>query len=45
VVIVSSSDRAALAALVEADPALVIDLTGRLGAEVEELRGYQGVGW
>jgi GDP-mannose 6-dehydrogenase len=45
VVLVSSSDPAVLAALAEASPELVIDLHGRLGPGVEQLAGYQGVGW
>jgi GDP-mannose 6-dehydrogenase len=45
VVLVSSSDPAVLAALAESSPQLVIDLNGRLGSGVEELAGYQGVGW
>ena len=32
-------------ALVAARPPVLIDLTGRLGEEVEALPGYQGVGW
>ena len=45
VVIVSSSHPAALAALKAADPRLVIDLHGRLGADVEQLPAYEGVSW
>ena len=43
--IVSSSDQAVLAALVAAPPPHVIDLSGRLGSEVESLPGYEGLGW
>jgi GDP-mannose 6-dehydrogenase len=45
VVLVSSSDPAALAALKEAAPQLVIDLNGRLGDDVEQLQPYEGVSW
>jgi GDP-mannose 6-dehydrogenase len=45
VVLVSSSDPAALRALAASSPALVIDLHGRLGADVEALESYEGVAW
>jgi GDP-mannose 6-dehydrogenase len=45
VVLVSSAAPEVRAALAAAQPRLVIDLDGRLGAEVESLAGYQGVGW
>jgi GDP-mannose 6-dehydrogenase len=45
VAIVSSSDEAVLAALLANPPARLIDLSGRLGAEVESLPGYEGLGW
>jgi GDP-mannose 6-dehydrogenase len=45
VAIVSSEDHAVLAALRTTPPRHVIDLTGRLGVEVESLPGYEGVGW
>ena len=45
VVIVATRDAAALAAVGKANPKLVIDLDGRLGHDVEELVGYQGVCW
>jgi GDP-mannose 6-dehydrogenase len=45
VAVVSSSHAAALDALVEASPALVLDLHGRLGERVEQLPGYEGLGW
>lgn len=32
-------------ALRDADPALLIDLSGRLGGDVERVGGYEGVGW
>ena len=44
-VIVATRDAAALAAIGKANPKLVIDLDGRLGYDVEELVGYQGVCW
>jgi GDP-mannose 6-dehydrogenase len=43
--IVSSSDQAVLEALLAAPPPHVIDLSGRLGREVESLPGYEGLGW
>lgn len=43
--LVSSSDRSIVSALVEAPPAKVIDLNGRLGAGVETLATYEGVAW
>ncbi|WP_406832184.1 nucleotide sugar dehydrogenase [Pedococcus sp. KACC 23699] len=45
VVLVSSSDPAGLTALLAAAPRLVIDLHGRLGADVERLQPYEGVSW
>lgn len=45
VVLVSSAEPAVVKALGAAQPHLVIDLDGRLGADVESLAGYQGVGW
>jgi GDP-mannose 6-dehydrogenase len=44
VAIVSSADPRVIDAVVAADPAVVIDLNGRL-APLEALRGYEGVGW
>ncbi|MFC5729987.1 MULTISPECIES: nucleotide sugar dehydrogenase [Nocardioides] len=43
--LVSSTDPEAQSALLAAPPPHVIDLVGRLGAEVEQLAGYAGVGW
>jgi GDP-mannose 6-dehydrogenase len=45
VVLVASSDADAMRALAEAHPALVIDLNGQLGADVERLDSYEGVAW
>jgi len=45
VAIVSSSDRAVLDALLTGRPRHLIDLSGRLGSEVESLPGYEGLGW
>ena len=45
VAVVSSSDPAAMSALLAADPPLVIDLDGRLGQDVEGLAGYEGASW
>ena len=44
VAIVSSADPGVVDAVVAADPAVVIDLNGRL-APLEALTGYEGVGW
>jgi len=45
VAIASTDEPAAVAALLAAPPPHLIDLSGKLGAEVEALPGYQGVGW
>jgi GDP-mannose 6-dehydrogenase len=45
VVVVSCTDPAVLQELAAASPRLVIDLDGRLGPRIEELAGYQGIGW
>jgi GDP-mannose 6-dehydrogenase len=45
VAIVSSSDKTVLDALLMTPPRYLIDLTGRLGSEVEALPGYEGLGW
>jgi nucleotide sugar dehydrogenase len=43
--VVATSDEATVAALVATRPPRVLDLSGRLGPEVESLVGYEGVGW
>jgi GDP-mannose 6-dehydrogenase len=43
--IVSSADPAVATALVARPPRHLVDLSGRLGAAVEALPGYEGVGW
>jgi GDP-mannose 6-dehydrogenase len=45
VAVVSASDPAALEALRDAPPKHLIDLSGRLGADLESLPGYEGLGW
>jgi GDP-mannose 6-dehydrogenase len=45
VAIVSSSEPDVLDALIAAPPKHVIDLSGRLGEEIELLPGYEGLGW
>jgi GDP-mannose 6-dehydrogenase len=45
IAIVSSSDPSVLEALLMTPPRHLIDLTGRLGSEVESLPGYEGLGW
>jgi GDP-mannose 6-dehydrogenase len=43
--IVATSDAGVVAALRAAPPARIVDLSGRLGAEVEQLPGYEGLAW
>jgi GDP-mannose 6-dehydrogenase len=43
--IVATSEGPVVAALASAPPTRIIDLTGRLGAEVERIPGYEGLGW
>ncbi|MFN2609034.1 MAG: nucleotide sugar dehydrogenase [Acidimicrobiales bacterium] len=45
VAVVSSHAPTVVEALVADPPPLLLDLTGRLGDEVERLPGYQGAGW
>ncbi|MEA2827768.1 MAG: GDP-mannose 6-dehydrogenase [Actinomycetota bacterium] len=45
VALVSSNAAPVVNALVANPPKTIIDLDGRLGAEVQALAGYQGVGW
>jgi len=45
IAIVSSTDEAVLDALLKSPPRHLIDLTGRLGSEVESIHGYEGIGW
>ena len=45
VVLVASAALNVTEALLEASPAHLIDLSGRLGAAIELLPGYSGVGW
>lgn len=45
VAVVSSADRDVIAAVGAAKPPVVLDLNGRLGASLETLDGYEGVGW
>lgn len=45
VAVVSSKDPHVVRTLTAAAPPVVIDLDGRLGAPVEALAGYEGVGW
>jgi GDP-mannose 6-dehydrogenase len=44
-VVVSASQPAVVAGLLEAAPARIIDLSGDLGPDVEALPGYEGVAW
>jgi GDP-mannose 6-dehydrogenase len=43
--IVATSDLSVVTGLGAAPPARIIDLTGRLGIEIERLPGYEGIGW
>jgi GDP-mannose 6-dehydrogenase len=43
--VVSTSDPAALHELRVASPSWILDLHGRLGSEIEQLPGYEGIGW
>ncbi len=45
VALVSATDTAAVQALLATPPARTIDLSGRLGDDVEALPGYEGVAW
>jgi GDP-mannose 6-dehydrogenase len=43
--VVSSSDPGVLDALRTSAPGYVLDLSGRLGLDIEQLPGYEGIGW
>jgi GDP-mannose 6-dehydrogenase len=43
--IVATSDGAVVDELRRSPPAWILDLHGRLGAEIERLPGYEGIGW
>lgn len=43
--VVSATEPAVLDALISCRPGRLIDLSGRLGHEVESLPGYEGIGW
>jgi nucleotide sugar dehydrogenase len=45
VAVVSSTDPTILDALLKSSPRHLLDLSGRLGREVESLPGYEGIGW
>ena len=45
VAVVSSSEHAVREALLAIPPLHLIDISGRLGTEVESLPGYEGLGW
>jgi GDP-mannose 6-dehydrogenase len=42
---VSSNDPAVVSALLASPPPRLLDLNGRLGPEIEQLIGYEGLGW
>jgi GDP-mannose 6-dehydrogenase len=43
--VVATSDPAVVDELRATPPAWILDLHGRLGAEIEQLPGYEGIGW
>jgi GDP-mannose 6-dehydrogenase len=43
--LVSTSDGAVIDELRTSPPKWILDLHGRLGAEIERLAGYEGIGW
>jgi GDP-mannose 6-dehydrogenase len=43
--IAATSEPAAISALLASPPRHLIDLSGRLGREIEALPGYEGIGW
>ena len=43
--VVATSEPAVVAALRAAPPPRIIDLSGRLGTDVERIAGYEGLGW
>jgi GDP-mannose 6-dehydrogenase len=43
--LVATSEPAVVRALCASPPPRIVDLTGRLGAEVERIAGYEGLGW
>jgi GDP-mannose 6-dehydrogenase len=45
VAVVSSSEHSVREALLAIPPPHLIDISGRLGTEVESLPGYEGLGW
>ena len=45
IVVVSSSEPSVVDVLLSSPPPRIIDINGRLGTEVEELPGYEGIGW
>jgi GDP-mannose 6-dehydrogenase len=45
VAVVATTDPGVLTALRASPPGRIMDLSGRLGSELERLPGYEGVGW
>lgn len=43
--LVSSNDPDVISALLATPPPRLLDLNGRLGADIEGLEGYEGIGW
>jgi len=43
--LVSTSDSAVMEEVRTSPPKMILDLHGRLGAEIERLPGYEGIGW
>ena len=45
IAVTTISDQDVVTALLDSPPPQLIDLNGRLGADVEAIHGYQGIGW
>ena len=45
IAVTTISDPDVVTALLESPPPQLIDLNGKLGADVEAIQGYQGIGW
>jgi GDP-mannose 6-dehydrogenase len=45
IAVVATSDRQVREGLQVTPPARILDLNGHLGPEIEQLPGYEGIGW
>jgi GDP-mannose 6-dehydrogenase len=45
IALVATTDAEACEALLESRPPILLDFSGRLGPDIEQLPGYEGVGW